>query len=75
MCWVALYYGNKYYYQAEVERVADALNRYELESAKLDKRVAANEEWVQSINASRRQVNAKITQLESALRSLQSPGQ
>jgi len=61
--------------QAEVERVADALNRYELESAKLDKRVAANEEWVQSINASRRQVNAKITQLESALRSLQTPGQ
>ena len=61
--------------QAEVERLADALNRYELESAKLDKRVVANEEWVQSINASRRQVNAKITQLESTLRALQAPGQ
>ncbi len=61
--------------QAEVERVADALNRFELESAKLDKRVAANEEWVQSINASRRQVNAKITQLEASVRSLQNPVQ
>jgi DNA repair exonuclease SbcCD ATPase subunit len=61
--------------QAEVERLADALNRYELENSKLEKRVVANEEWVQSINASRRQVNGKITQLEAALRALQTPGQ
>ena len=61
--------------QSEVERLADALNRYELENAKLQKRVAANEEWVQSINASRRQVNAKISQLETTLRALQAPGQ
>lgn len=61
--------------QSEVERLADTLNKYELENAKLSKRVADNEGWVESINTSRRQVNAKITQLETAIRNLQAGGQ
>ena len=57
--------------QAEVERVADVLNRIELSLARLDKRVADNEEWVASINAFRRQVNASLSELQSTVRSLQ----
>ena len=44
--------------QAEVERVADTLNRINSDLAKLNKRVQGNEEWVGSINAFRRQINA-----------------
>ena len=59
--------------QAEVERVADALNRFELDNAKLSKRVEASEEFMASVNASRRQVNTKISQLEASVRALQNP--
>lgn len=59
--------------QAEVERLADTLNRIDLELAKLAKRVAGNEEWVGSINAFRRQVHASLTELQSAVRNLQAP--
>ncbi len=57
--------------QAEVERVADALNRVDLELAKLAKRVQGNEEWVGSINAFRRQINASLTDLQASVRALQ----
>ncbi len=57
--------------QAEVERVADTLNRINLDYAKLNKRVEGNEEWVKSINASRRQLNEQILRLQNELRSLQ----
>jgi chromosome segregation ATPase len=65
--------------QTEVERVADTLNRINLELSKLGKRVQGNEEWVGSINAFRRQMNASMTELQAAIRALQttptSPGQ
>ncbi len=57
--------------QAEVERVADSLNQINLTLAKLEKRVAGNEEWVGSVNAFRRQVNASLGELQSSVRTLQ----
>lgn len=60
--------------QAEVERVADELNAINLEMAKLAKRVGGNEEWISAINAFRQSTNASISQLQSQLRALQSPG-
>jgi chromosome segregation ATPase len=57
--------------QAEVERVADTLNRIDLDLAKLAKRVQENEEWVGSMNASRRQINAQVEDLQAALSALQ----
>jgi chromosome segregation ATPase len=61
--------------QTEVERVADTLNRINLDLSKLSKRVEANEEWVGSINAFRKQVNANLSELQATVRSMQSaPG-
>ena len=57
--------------QAEVERVADALNAVNLELARLNKRVEGNEEWITAINAFRQSTNASISQLQSSLRALQ----
>ncbi len=54
--------------QAEVERVADAINRVNLDLAKLNKRVQGNEEWIASINAFRKQVNASLVELQAAAR-------
>ncbi len=59
--------------QAEVERVADSINRVNLDLAKLNKRVQGNEEWIQSINAFRKQVNANIVELQAALRAQPKP--
>lgn len=59
--------------QAEVERVADNLNRINLTLAKLEKRVAGNEEWVASINAFRKQVNTSLGELQAAARTQQAP--
>ena len=59
--------------QVEVERVADGINRIDLEQAKLEKRVSENEGWIESINVSRRQVNGKLTQLENAIRATHDP--
>lgn len=59
--------------QAEVERVADTLNRISLDINKLNKRVAENEEWVGSINTFRKQVNASLSTLQSQLQSLRAP--
>lgn len=60
--------------QAEVERVADTLNRIDLDVAKLNKRVQGNDEWEASVDAFRRQVNASLAELQSSLRALQSTG-
>jgi chromosome segregation ATPase len=60
--------------QSEVERVADSLNTINLELAKLNKRVAGNEEWITAINAFRQSTNASISQLQSQLRAMQAPG-
>lgn len=57
--------------QAEVERVADTLNRINLDLAKINRRVGGNEEAVRATDAFRRQVNASIAELESAIRILQ----
>jgi septal ring factor EnvC (AmiA/AmiB activator) len=57
--------------QAEVERVADALNAINLQLAKLDKRVQGSEEWVGSVNAFRRQVNTSLSELQATVRSMQ----
>ena len=57
--------------QAEVERVADSLNRIDLALSKLDKRVAGNEEWVGSVNAFRKQVNTNLTELQATVRAIQ----
>ncbi|MFK7976324.1 MAG: hypothetical protein AB8C02_09315 [Halioglobus sp.] len=58
--------------QAEVERVADALNRINLQLNKLDKRVQGNEEWVGSINAFRKQVNASLSELQASVQQIRS---
>jgi chromosome segregation ATPase len=57
--------------QAEVERVADSLNRMNLEFTKLGKRVQSNEEWVGSVNAFRRQVNTTMGKLQTSVRALE----
>lgn len=57
--------------QAEVERVADTLNAINLELARLNKRVADNEEWIGAINAFRKTTNASIAELQASLRALQ----
>jgi chromosome segregation ATPase len=53
--------------QSEVERVADSLNQINLALAKLERRVAGNEEWVASINVFRKQVNTSLSQLQTAI--------
>ena len=58
--------------QAEVERVADDLNRISLELSKIDKRVAGNEEWLASVNAFRRQINGSVETLRADIQALQS---
>ncbi len=57
--------------QTEVERVADKLNRINLDLAKMSKRVQGNEEWIGSINAFRKQVNASLAELQGSIRTLQ----
>lgn len=58
--------------QTEVERVADSLNRMNVELTKLNKRVGDNEEWVNSINSFRAQINRTISELQASVRNLQS---
>ena len=57
--------------QAEVERVADTLNSINLDLAKLNRQVKANEEGMRATDAFRRQVNGSINDLEAAVRVLQ----
>lgn len=60
--------------QTEVERLADGLNKSNLERAALRKQVESNAEWIESINAFRRQVNANIAELEADVAAMQAPG-
>jgi len=55
--------------QANLERLADNVNKANLERAAMNQRVTANEEWIESINAFRRQVNASISRLETQIQS------
>ena len=57
--------------QSEVERVADDLNRINLEFAKINKQVKDNKEWLDSINAFRSQVNSALTRIQADIRALQ----
>lgn len=57
--------------QAEVERVADTLNRINLDINKLNNRVTGNEEAARSVDAFRRQVMASLSDLQAAVRILQ----
>ena len=57
--------------QSEVERVADDLNRINLEFSKLSKQVKDNKEWLSSINAFRSQVNSALTRMQADIRALQ----
>ena len=57
--------------QSEVERVADDLNRINLEFAKIGKQVRDNEEWLASINAFRSQTNSALTRMQADIRTLQ----
>jgi len=57
--------------QSEVERVADDLNRINLEFAKMTKQVKDNKEWLGSINAFRSQVNSALTRMQADIRTLQ----
>ncbi len=66
--------GNARANQASMERVADTVNKLNLDFARLNKRVTSNEEWVESINNFRRQINGSISELQSAVRTLQQPG-
>ncbi len=58
--------------QANLERLADNVNKANLDRAAMKQRVTSNEEWIESINAFRRQVNASISRLEDQMRSSQS---
>jgi len=57
--------------QGEVERVADDINRLNLEYSKLAKRVKSNGEAINSIDAFRGQVNGEISDIQATLRMLQ----
>ena len=59
--------------QTDVERLADGVNKANLERAALRKQVESNAEWIESINAFRRQVNANIAKLEADLAALSAP--
>ena len=59
--------------QTDVERLADGLNKSNLERAALRKQVESNAEWIESINAFRRQVNASIAELEADVAAMSSP--
>jgi len=60
--------------QTDVERLADGLNKSNLERAALRKQVESNAGWIESINAFRRQVNANIAQLEADMAAMNAPG-
>lgn len=59
--------------QTDVERLADGLNKSNLERSALRKQVESNAEWIESINAFRRQVNANIAKLETDVAALSAP--
>ena len=59
--------------QTDVERLADGLNKSNPARAALRKQVDSNGEWIESINAFRRQVNANMVELEADVAALRAP--
>jgi chromosome segregation ATPase len=57
--------------ETQLEKLGDDVNRMGLEYAKLQKRVTTNEEWVDSINGFRKQVNRSLSELNARLSELQ----
>ncbi len=57
--------------ETQLEKLADDLNRMGLEYAKLRQRVSTNEEWVESINGFRKQVNRTLSEFNARLTELQ----
>lgn len=57
--------------QASLERLGDDVSRMTLDFARLQKRVGTNEEWVESINGFRKQVNRSINELQQRINQLQ----
>ncbi|MCZ6830367.1 MAG: hypothetical protein O7F73_12425 [Gammaproteobacteria bacterium] len=60
--------------ESQMEKLGDDVNRMTLEMAKLKKRVTTNEEWVESINGFRKQVNRTLAQLQAQLATLRGGG-
>lgn len=54
-------------HQAQLSELDDTLAALKVSSNGLQKKVKENEEWVQSFNTFRRQVNSKISQLEDTV--------
>lgn len=57
--------------QRQLEKLGDQLHKLNLDSAQLKKRVSTNEEWVESINGFRKQVNRNINSLQKSVGALQ----
>lgn len=53
--------------ESQMEKLGDDVSRMTLELARIEKRVGTNEEWVESINGFRKQVNRTLAQLQSQL--------
>lgn len=56
-----------------IEAAADEINRVIVDMSKLDRRVKGTEEWVESINGFRRQVNREIATLKQSIGQMQAP--
>lgn len=57
--------------QAAVDKATGTLNRMNTQLSSLAKKVDSQEQWLQSIDAFRRQVNGSLTELQATVRSLQ----
>ena len=57
--------------QRQLEKLGDQLHKLNLDSAQLKKRVTTNEEWVESINGFRKQVNRNMNSLQQSVGQLQ----
>ena len=53
--------------QSQMQSLQDKLNRMNTTFTQLDKRVSANEEWLESVNGFRRQVNRDLNSIKSQL--------
>jgi chromosome segregation ATPase len=61
--------------QRQLEKLGDQMYRLNLDFALLTKRVSTNEEWVESINGFRKQVNRNMNNLQQSVGRLQLQGQ
>jgi chromosome segregation ATPase len=60
--------------QRELEKLGDQLHKLNMDAAQLNKRVTTNEEWVESINGFRKQMNRNINSLQQSVGQLQGTG-